>query len=304
MTRYGTSVLPEANHRTTPVAWASCPCVAIRKDMDKLPVPRNAFHAAARLFLILLALSVVSACSRPRSSTELVVGMDLSYPPFETIDTSGNPTGVSVDLAQALGKHLGRPVRIENIPFTGLIPSLKTGKIDCVISSMTDTPERRTSITFSDPYLTIGLALLVAKNSPVQSIADVDQPGKSLAVRQGTTGEVWARAHLKQAKIIALEKESAAVLEVVQGKADAFLYDQMSVWKNAKEQSATTRALLIPVQKENWAVGLKLDNEGLRDQINGFLKSFRDAGGFEQLGDKYLGEQKAAFKEQGQPFYF
>lgn len=257
-----------------------------------------------RLLLVFLAACTLTACSRQRAANELVVGMDLSYPPFETIDASGNPTGVSVDLARALGESLGRPVRIENIPFTGLIPSLKTGKIDCVISSMTDTPERRTSISFSDPYLTIGLALLVAKDSPIQSIADVDQPGKSLAVRQGTTGEVWARANLKNAKIIALDKEAAAVLEVVQGKADAFLYDQMSVWKNAREQSGTARALLAPVQRENWAAGLKPDNEKLRSEINGFLKTYRAAGGFERLGDKYLSEQKAAFREQGLPFYF
>jgi polar amino acid transport system substrate-binding protein len=265
---------------------------------------RCVFHAGTRIIFILLAICALSACSKQRSSSELVVGMDLSYPPFETIDASGNPTGVSVDLAKALGEHLGKPVRIENIPFTGLIPSLKTGKIDCVISSMTDTPERRTSISFSEPYLTIGLALLVAKDSQIRSISDVDQPGKSLAVRQGTTGEVWARANLKNAKTIALEKEAAAVLEVVQGKADAFLYDQMSVWKNAQEQSGTTRALLTPVKQESWAVGLKLENEALRTQVNEFLKTFRASGGFDRLGNKYLGEQKEAFRQQGIPFYF
>ena len=121
------------------------------------------------------ALVWSAACSKKSASNELVVGMELSYPPFETIDAAGRPTGVSVDLAEALGKSLSRPVRIENIPFTGLIPSLKTGKIDCIISSMTDTPERRESIAFSEPYLNIGLALLVGKNSPLQSIADLDR---------------------------------------------------------------------------------------------------------------------------------
>jgi len=265
--------------------------------------PKNA--GMMRFFPLLLAAALgVSGCSQKKAADDLVVGMDLSYPPFETIDASGKPTGVSVDLAQALGQYLQRPVRIENIPFTGLIPSLKTGKIDCVISSMTDTPERRTSISFSEPYLTIGLALLVAKDSPIQNLPDLDQAGRTLAVRQGTTGEVWARAHIKNARIIALEKESAAVLEVVQGKADAFLYDQMSVWKNALEQSGTTRAILAAVQKEDWAVGLKLENESLRTQVNEFLKTFRASGGFERLGDKYLSEQKAAFKQQGLPFYF
>jgi len=253
---------------------------------------------------LLSALLAVPACQRRATTDELVVGMELSYPPFETIDASGQPTGLSVDMARALGESLGKRVRIENIPFTGLIPSLKTGKIDCIISSMTDTPERRTSIAFSDPYLTIGLALLVAKNSPIQSLAELDQPGRTLAVRQGTTGEVWARANIREAKILALEKESAAVLEVVQGKADAFLYDQMSIWKNAQLQPGTTRAILAPVQKECWAVGLRLDDESLKTRINDFLKTFRASGGFEALGDKYLGDQKAAFKDQGIAFYF
>jgi len=252
---------------------------------------------------VLLAL-LLAACGRAPSPDALVVGMDLSYPPFETIDRAGKPAGVSVDLARALGEHLGRPVQIENIPFTGLIPSLKTGKIDCVISSMTDTTERRKSVAFSEPYLSIGLALLVPKDSPLRTPADLDAPGRTLAVRQGTTGEVWARANIKSARIVALEKEAAAVLEVVQGKADAFLYDQMSVWKNASEQPATTRAILEPVRREDWAVALRPDDTALRDQVNGFLKSFRESGGFGQLGDKYLGEQKAAFAKQGIPFYF
>ena len=91
----------------------------------------------------------------------LRVGMELSYPPFEMVDPRGEPAGVSVRLARSLGDHLGRDVRIENIAFDGLIPALKTGRIDCIISSMTATPERSKSIAFSEPYLKTGLALLV-----------------------------------------------------------------------------------------------------------------------------------------------
>ena len=254
--------------------------------------------------MALLALGLAIACKPKPPANELRVGMDLSYPPFETIDPAGKPTGVSVEIAEALAKSLGKNLRIENIPFTGLIPSLQPGKIDCIISSMTDTPERRSSVAFSDPYIGTGLALLVGKNSTASSMADIDQPGKTLAVRQGTTGEVWARANIKNAQILALEKEAAAVLEVVQGKADAFLYDQMSIWKNAQEQPEKTRALLAPVRKEQWAVALRQNDTALLDKINAFLKNFRAAGGFEKLGDKYLGDQKAAFREQGIEFYF
>lgn len=230
--------------------------------------------------------------------------MDLSYPPFETINQAGNPSGISVEIANALGTYLGRPVQIENLPFVGLIPALQTGRIDLVISSMTETPERAQSIDFSDAYLTTGLAILVGSDSPIASAAELDQDGRTIVVRQGTTGEAFARSKFLSAKILAVEKESAAVLEVIQGKADAFLYDQMSVWTNAQKHPGQLRALLQPIQRESWAIGIRKGNDALRNQVNEFLKVFKASDGFEELGDRYLEDQKDAFNKEGIPFYF
>jgi polar amino acid transport system substrate-binding protein len=253
--------------------------------------------------LLTSVLGLVGCSSKP-GPRELLVGMDTSYPPFETIDENGKPAGISVQLAQALADKLKRPLRIERISFDGLILSLQNGRIDCIISSMTDTPERRKTIAFSDPYLSIGLALLVGANTSIQHPADIDQQGKTVVVRRGTTGEVWARANTKEAKVLSVEKENSAVLEVVQGKADAFIYDQMSVWQNWKRNPTTTRAILTPLQKEFWAIGVKKDNEALKQEINDFLKEFRAKGGFEKLGDQFLSEQKEAFRKENIPFYF
>ena len=93
----------------------------------------------------------------------LIVGMELAYPPFEMTDPQGKPSGVSVDLATDLAKSLGRPVLIQNTAFDGLIPALKTGKVDLVISSLTATAEREKSIDFSDPYVSTGLCLLLKR---------------------------------------------------------------------------------------------------------------------------------------------
>lgn len=253
----------------------------------------------AASFALLLA-----ACSKAPDDNRIVVGMELSYPPFEMSNEQNEPAGVSVDLAQALGDFLQRPVAIENISFPGLIPALKTGKIDLIISSMTATEERAQSIAFSDPYLSTGLCLLVSKSSDAQSIADLDKPGLSIAVKQGTTGHIYAMENIKQASVLPLEKESSAVLEVAQGKVDAFIYDQMSTYQNWQRHRETTRPLLVPFKKESWAVGLRKDDTELRNSVNAFLEHFKQQGGFEELGSRYLAEQKKAFQELGYPFFF
>jgi polar amino acid transport system substrate-binding protein len=248
-------------------------------------------------------IGLLTGCGQ-KTPDRLVVGMELAYPPFEMTDQQGQPAGVSVDLARDLGKQLGREVEIENIPFHGLIPSLQTHKIDLIISSMTATPERAKSIAFSDPYLTTGLCLLVGKDSGIQSIADADQAGRTVAVKIGTTGHVYATDKIKNARVIVLDKEDACVLEVVQRKADAFIYDQISTYENWRRNQETTKAILKPFVQESWAVGLRLDDTNLLHSVNQFLKDYRASGGFERLGDKYLKDQKEAFSKLGYPFYF
>jgi polar amino acid transport system substrate-binding protein len=254
-------------------------------------------------FCMLASVGLSNAQSDNARGT-LRVGMELSYPPFEMTDPNGNPTGVSVDLANALGEFLGRKIVIQNTSFDGLIPALKTDKIDLILSSMTATEERAKSIDFSDPYLKTGLCLLVRKGARGETIGDFDARGHVIAVKKGTTGHLYASRHLASAELLILDKESACVLEVVQGKADAFLYDQMSTYQNWKRNRETTRPILKPFQEESWAVGIRKGNGALREKVNAFLKAFRAQGGFEQLGDRYLKEQKEAFKLLGIPFYF
>ena len=252
-----------------------------------------------------LAPLLCASCSRTGGQPDaLRVGMELAYPPFEMQDPQGKPAGVSVDLTRALGAYLHEPVTIEAIPFSGLVPALKTGKIDLIISSMTETPERAQSIDFSDPYLNTGLCLLVKKESPIQGIGDVDRPGVTVVVKQGTTGQAYARDHLKTARVLVLDKETACVLEVTQGKAEAFIYDQMSTYANWKRNATETRPILRPFQAESWAIGIRQGNTDLRGKVNAFLKDYRANGGFEKLGDSYLAEQKAAFKDMSVPFVF
>jgi polar amino acid transport system substrate-binding protein len=234
----------------------------------------------------------------------LKVGMELSYPPFEMIDPQGHPAGISVEMAKALGNYLNVPIDFQNLPFVGLIPSLKDGKIDLIISSLSISDQRRHSIDFSEPYASIGLCLLVKKSSPIQSIEDVNQPNIKVVVKSGTSGQLYAFQHLTKATVIVLDKEASCVLEVVQGKVDAFIYDQLSIYTHWQKNLNTTRAILTPFKKEQWAIGIKKGNDALRLKVNAFITHFQKEDGFKKLGERYLPEQFEAFKKMGIPFLF
>lgn len=254
---------------------------------------------------MVLLVSIFAACGK-EDDEQLRVGMELAYPPFEMTDTDNKPAGLSVDFAKELGEALGREVVIENLAWKGLIPALETGKVDVVISSMTINEERKKTIDFSDPYASVGLALLINKDSDVQSYEDLKREGKILAVKTGTSGHLYAEQNLPAENIMVFDKESACVLEVVQGKADAFTYDQLTIHRNWQEHQDTTRANLNLYQEnpDFWGVGVSKKNPELTEEINVFIKTFRESGGFDRLAEKHLQAEKQTFDDLGIPFFF
>ena len=255
--------------------------------------------------MLLGALSVGCSAKVDNETKPLIIGMELAYPPFETKDDAGNPSGISVDLANALGDYLERPVQIENTNWDGLIPSLQTGKVDVVISSMTITEERKKVVDFSEPYSRSYLALLVNKASGIEAIEDLDQEGKVIDVKKGTVGAIYAQKHLSKATINALSSENAGVTEVLQGKADAFIYDQLTIYRQNQANLDKTNVVQIPAQdSEDWGMVVKKGNTELKDQINSFIKDYREQGGFDQVADKYMAEEKQIFEELGFPWFF
>lgn len=256
-----------------------------------------------RTFLPLLPAALLAACKR-ESTPKLTVGMEMSYPPFEFKTPNGEPDGVDVRIAEELAKYLGLPLVLENYAWDGLIPALQSSRIDLIISAMTATDERRKSIDFSDPYVYTALAMLVQKNSPIKSVEDLKKPGAKVTAKIGTTGESYTREALPGAALSVLDDEVACVLEVGQGRADAFIYDQLSIYGHAEKNASTTRAILTPIRDEAWGIGIRKGNDDLRNKVNAFIKDFREKGGLTKLADKYLVKERKLLEEMGAPFIF
>ena len=248
-------------------------------------------------------LAAVTGCGGKKAN-QLVVGVELASPPFDMTDEQNQPTGIDIELARALAKSLGKELVIRNTAFAGLIPALQTGKIDLILSSMTITAERARTIDFSDPYVHMGICLLVNAKSDVQKPDDLNRPQRKVVVKNGTTGFFYAQEHLPQAQLLQVSEAGACVLEVVQGKADAFIYDQFSVFQYQRQNPLTTRAVLEPLRKEDWGIGVRKGDGALLRQVNAFLANFREQHGLDTIAAKYLAADRDAFQKMGSPFSF
>lgn len=265
-------------------------------------------HRSAPIFALVAAL-FLAACGEGAvdpggAARPFVVGMELAYPPFEMRGPDNRPDGISVRLAEEISARLGRPLEIRDVEWDGIIPALQSGKIDAIVSSMTRTPERERAIAFSDGYVTNGLCLLVRKDSPIQSVADLKPGVHKAAVKLATTGHQWARAEMPDLELLTLNDAASCALEVVQGKADAFIYDQISIYQYWKQFEGETRPILQPIREETWAIGLRKDDGELLGQVNAILAELRTAGRFDELAERYMAEEKRAFEAMGVPFIF
>lgn len=219
---------------------------------------------------------------------ELRVGTEPEFAPFESRNAKGEFVGFDMDMARELAKDLGVRLKIVPMKWISLPTALANGEIDVIISGMTATPERAKSRSFTVPYFYTGLCLLVHKDSGIEKAADAD--GKRIVVKQGTTGDINAKRLFPHAKVIKLQKEGDCALDVVNGRADAFLYDQLSVLRHHKNNPDTTRALLTPLTTEPYAMAVRLRDKKFVDRLNLFLKAFRADGRYLKLWKKYFSE--------------
>lgn len=258
-----------------------------------------------------LALLVCAGCNKTSSDdgsgdNVLVIGMDPTYPPFEMRDPNGELTGISVDLGRSLGEHLGRPVEFRAIDFQGLIPALKSGKVDLIISSMTRTDERAKSVLFSQPYVANGLCLLVSTESNVNNITDLNQTGRKVVVRTGTTGHLYARKTLENTELLPQELVETCVAEVRNGNVDAFVYDQLSVLAYAEKYPDKLKALPKPFQIEYWSIAMAPGDDELKSNVDGFLAAWQSSSGPAEAIAKYpeLSRRAEQMQQSGQAFVF
>lgn len=120
----------------------------------------------------------------------LTMATNATFPPYEYYESDAI-VGIDAEIAEAVAKKLGLELKIEDMEFDSIILAVTQGKADLGLAGMTVTEERLEAVDFSDSYATGIQAVIVAEDSEIAGISDLD--GKKIGVQLATTGDIYAK---------------------------------------------------------------------------------------------------------------
>lgn len=199
--------------------------------MKPLPIHLRASMGATFLLALTCALITAPASANTTGvsadvqaalapSGRLRACINLGNPVLAHRDAStGTLSGVSVDLAQELGRRLGVPVDLLAVPSAGeSVEVVKADKAD--IGFFAIDPLRGQGVAFSAAYVQIEGGYLVRNDSPLTSIDQVDQVGQRVAVGKGSAYDLYLTRALKNATIVRIPTSPAVVGQFIEQHLD------------------------------------------------------------------------------------
>lgn len=218
------------------------------------------------------------------------VCFDAGYMPFEMKAKNGSFIGFDIDLAKMMTKDMGVKFTPVNTAWDGIIPALLTDKCDVIMGGMTITPQRNLKVNFADPYVVIGQTILLNPKleGKVKSYKDLNNGNYTVATKLGTTGEAAVKRLIGKAEINLFETQADAVLEVANGKADAFVYDLPFNALYSSQNPSQVSHIEKPFTYEPLGWAIRKGDPDFLNFLNNYLRQIKGDGRYERVYNKWF----------------
>ena len=251
----------------------------------------------ALLLTAALVVTVFAGCGKNSSAESnnssadskktITMGTNATFPPFESVDDSGNIVGLDADIAAAIAEKLNMKLVIKDMDFDSLIPAVQGGSIDFAMAGMTVTDERKESVNFTDTYAKGVQVVIVKEGSAIKTVDDLK--GKKIGVQTGTTGDSKCTGDYGQENVKQFANGPLAVAALQNDQIDCVVIDQQP----AKAYVASASGLKIletAYADENYAIAVSKDNTELLNNMNKALSELKAAGKIDEIVGKYIKE--------------
>ena len=251
--------------------------------------------------LLLVGLILLSGCTKTEGTQDeskdqltkikeagvMIVGTEGTYSPNSYHDDNGDLVGFDVDVAKAIGEHLGVEVEFFEAEWDSLFAAMDSGRVDTVINEVEYSEDRAQKYDFSSPYTYVRGALLVPQdNTDINGFEDLE--GKRCA--QNLTSSWGALAQSYGAELVSVDSVYQTMELLATGRADATLNAQTAFGdylKNHPDEPVkivaytdSTTSSLVPVKKGESA---------FLEAIDAALEEMRQSGELKEISERYFG---------------
>jgi lysine-arginine-ornithine-binding protein len=247
-------------------------------------------------------LSAIAMQAGATDLNNLRIGMDATYPPFESLNPSGQIVGFEADLAVALCKEMKARCSLINQDWDGIIPGLVAKKYDVIMSSMTITSERAKAVAFTERYFRTPQRLIATRGSTLRFTAE-GMKGKRVGVQRGTTADMYLSKFWgpRGMDVVRYEDQDKAYADLVNGRLDASFQDELQVEAGfLKSEPGKAFAFVGPsINGDNAAerevlgsgagMAVRKDDKELVARLNKAMAALRANGIYHKLSLQYFG---------------
>ena len=188
----------------------------------------------------------------------IVVGTKADYKPFGFRDPSGKIVGFEPDMAEDVAKKLGVKLEIEPVVSSNRMQFLQQGKIDLMIATMNDKPDRRTVVGIIEPlYYASGVNVLAAKKAGLKTWEQLK--GKKVCGIQGA----WYNKPVAEkygAEFLNFVGQAETETALLQGNCVGWVYDDTAFAERLADAKWKDFEMKLPtIMEEPWGLAVKLE---------------------------------------------
>ncbi|WP_043931383.1 transporter substrate-binding domain-containing protein [Bacillus sp. EB01] len=225
---------------------------------------------------------------RIKESGKIVVGTEGLYYPVTYFDEKTKElTGSDVEIVKELGKRLGLEVEFKTMEFDGLLPSLRSGKIDLAANDFTVTDERKEKFDFTIPYkYSYGSAIVREDDNSIQKVEDL----KGIKVGGSLTSNYSKFAEAQGAEVVAYTGSDSVLPDIVNGRVDAMLNDYLVLIQTLEQYNKPGLKLVegLKFEPSTGAFVIQKDSPELKEKLDEELQKMIDDGTVGEISKKFF----------------
>lgn len=228
---------------------------------------------------------------------EVIVGLDDTFVPMGFRDDKGELTGFDVELATKVFETADKKVKFQPIDWSMKETELANGTIDMIWNGYTVTPEREKKVLFTNTYMKNLQVLVTAKTSDITDFEGMKD--KKLGAQEGSSGYTTFNDQPEVLKDIVDGQDATlygsfneAFIDLEHGRIQGLLIDRVyaEYYLAQAKKTADFNVIDSPFEVEDFAVGVRKDDQALADLINETLIALQENDEFAEISTKWFGE--------------